>query len=53
MKARRLRQMPLNCKYRWRGMSKSNTRKQNGRRKYAAMDVMQVRCADYAPEKKM
>lgn len=29
---REQRQMPLKCKYRWRGMAKTNYRKQGGRK---------------------
>jgi hypothetical protein len=36
----RFKRMPLALKYRWRGMAKSNTRKQNRRRKF--MDVSEI-----------
>lgn len=32
--ARKNKRVQLNCKYRWRGMAKSNTRKHNKRMKY-------------------
>lgn len=35
----RRRRMPLSCKYRWRGMSKTNYRKHNKRLRYLVDEI--------------